>query len=167
MPSPCSSEGVIMRRLDGGAGAAPADVPRKPSPGGLGSPSIPNRRDRLQWQDAAGRRRAKSRRINGAKALVRSNSHGPGDRNRRSGAPKGAASSRRQVYAICAGLIALRMPTQAPAGLAACKRGVICWCAVRRSAPSDIFPGVETSLGHLVRGNGTQAHPSPEQNTGR
>ena len=56
-------------------------------PGGLGSPSIPTTGDRLQWQDAAGRTRMKVRGM-----LVRPNSHGPGDENRRGGAPGGAAS---------------------------------------------------------------------------
>ena len=46
----------------------------------------------------------------------------------------------------------------------ACLRRVTCRCAVRRSAPSDNFPG-DDSPGPL--GKGRQAHPSPDQNTGR
>jgi hypothetical protein len=63
---PCSSGGVIMRRLDGGAGAAPADVPRKPSPGGLGRPSAPITRGRHSWPGRPGRTQAKARGIRGA-----------------------------------------------------------------------------------------------------
>ena len=61
--SPCSSGGVIMRRLEGGAtergccrlamsaGAAPAVMPRTHHPGRPGSPSAPTTRGCLQWLD--------------------------------------------------------------------------------------------------------------------
>jgi hypothetical protein len=66
------------------ADAAPADVPRKPSPGGLGSPSAPTMWGCLQWLDEVRRRAAKA-------AWMRARKYGPENRNRRGGAPKGDA----------------------------------------------------------------------------
>ena len=64
-------------------------VTRNHAPGGPGSPSSPTTRGRLQWQDATGRKRAKSRRINGTRVLVRPPRMVPG--------PKIAAVERREA----------------------------------------------------------------------
>ena len=76
-------------------------VTRTHAPGGLGSPSGATTSTRLQWRTRPDERREILRDTR----VVRSNSHGPGDRNRRSGAPIGAASR-------------FEMPTQRSAGLA-------------------------------------------------
>ena len=64
-----------------------------PLPGGLGSPSVPTTRDcpSVGWT-RHGRRRAKARRIGSSQKPPGSapGSYGPGDRNRRCGAPRGA-----------------------------------------------------------------------------
>jgi hypothetical protein len=69
-----------------------------PPPGGLGSPSVPTKRDcpSVGWT-RRGRRRAKACRIGEGAALPSApGSYGSGDRNRRSGAPRGAPPSPRR-----------------------------------------------------------------------
>ena len=116
-----------------------ADI-RNIRPGGPGSPSSPTTRGRLQWQDATGRKRAKSRRINGTRVLVRPPRMVPG--------PKIAAVERREA----------RHPTRGMshevqtgfASLFALSDKV--WCAARRSAPSDC-PGKERTTGAAASAN--------------
>ena len=69
-----------------------------PPPGGLGSPSVPTKRDcpSVGWT-RRGRRRAKACRIGEGAALPSApGSYGSGDKNRRSGAPRGAPPSPRR-----------------------------------------------------------------------
>src|SRR5450830_217746 len=67
-----------------------------PSPGGPGSPSVPTKGTALNGWTRRGRRVAKAARIGEGAALPSAPvSYGPGDRNRRDGAPRGARPSPR------------------------------------------------------------------------
>ncbi len=67
--------------------------------GGPGSPSVPTTGDCLEWLDAARTKAGKSPpdRVEPKVARVRARKHGPGDRNRRDGAPRGARALRKRA----------------------------------------------------------------------
>jgi hypothetical protein len=61
------------------------------APGGLGSPSVPTKRDCLNWLDAARTKAGESLPDRGpSRAPSAPGSYGPGDRKAASGAPRGA-----------------------------------------------------------------------------
>jgi hypothetical protein len=71
-----------------------------PLPGGPGSPSAPTKRGRLKWLYAARTKAGESLPDRGpTRAPSAPGSYGPGDRNPRSGAPRGAPPSPRRRHA--------------------------------------------------------------------
>ena len=111
--------------------------------GGPGSPSVPTTGDCLQWLDAARTKAGESLPDRASQKPPGSapGSYGPGDRNRRDGAPRGAR------------VVARR----APAKQAQTKD----WCAARRSIPSRFAPGEKREAPHC--GAGTTAYPAPQR----
>jgi hypothetical protein len=87
-----------------------------PLPGGLGSPSVPTKRDCLKWLDAARTKGGESRpdRVGRKPPGSAPGSYGPGDRNRRDGAPIGAHPQPEGARAARRGLIRMRRSALRP-----------------------------------------------------
>ena len=97
-----------------------------PSPGGLGSPSVPTTRDCLEWLDAARTKGGEScPDREPSRAPSAPGSYGPGDRNRR--------VERRVASVLRKGRHAARRRTDG--------------CATRRSIPSAFCRGLEGNYG--------------------
>ena len=93
MPRLRHCQGAVRRRRVGGAGCGACGcASQAQAPGGLGSPSAPTTWDCLRWLDAGRTNAGESLPDQGGEEpAVRPRKHGPGDTNRRGGAPKGDA----------------------------------------------------------------------------